>query len=219
MPLVDITGVLRAGMWHYPDPYPPFGMREIPRSALGSIPTYSHVVSMSLHTGTYLETRAHFDPTAETIDQVDVERLFAPAVVAQVPTGSRGRVSLRDLDRCLELANTEIHPGDAVVLATGWGSRWDRPEFVDEGPHLGKDLVLWLIERRISILAADIARFEDVDPARSERIFPGLFDAGVLVLAPVVNLESIPTTRGELIALPIKIAGASAAPCRALFRY
>jgi arylformamidase len=219
MTLVDITGTLQPGMWHYPDPYPPFQMEMVPSPVLGSISTYSHVVSMSLHTGTFLETKAHFDPSAETIDKVGLDRLFAPAIVVHVPKGSRDHVALGDLDDALSRARLDVRPGDAVVIATGWGDRWGEPEFVDEGPHLTHDLVFGLIDRGVSILAGDIARFDDVDPSRSEHIFPELFDGGVLVLGPVVNLGRIPTTRGELIALPIKIKGASAAPCRAVFRY
>jgi kynurenine formamidase len=45
-----------------------------------------------------------------------------------------------------------------------------------------------------------------------------LFERGILLLAPLVNLDRIQISRGELIALPLNIRGVSGAPCRAIFR-
>ena len=40
----------------------------------------------------------------------------------------------------------------------------------------------------------------------------------VLLLAPLVNLDSIRVDRGELWTLPLNAEGVSGAPCRAVFR-
>ena len=45
-----------------------------------------------------------------------------------------------------------------------------------------------------------------------------IFQKGVLLLAPLVNLDKVQVPRGELIALPLKVEGVSGAPCRAIFR-
>ena len=44
-----------------------------------------------------------------------------------------------------------------------------------------------------------------------------LFQRGILLLAPLVNLDQIQTPRGQLIALPLNIRAVSGAPCRAVF--
>ena len=44
-----------------------------------------------------------------------------------------------------------------------------------------------------------------------------LFQRGILLLAPLVNLDRIQTPRGQLIALPLNIQAVSGAPCRAIF--
>jgi kynurenine formamidase len=45
-----------------------------------------------------------------------------------------------------------------------------------------------------------------------------LFNKGILLLAPLVNLDTVQSQRGELIALPLATEGASGAPCRAILR-
>jgi len=49
-------------------------------------------------------------------------------------------------------------------------------------------------------------------------MLPPLFQRGMLLLAPLVNLDQVQVPRGELIALPLRAEGVSGAPCRALFR-
>ena len=44
-----------------------------------------------------------------------------------------------------------------------------------------------------------------------------LFQRGILLLAPLVNLDQIRAPRGRLIALPLNIRAVSGAPCRAVF--
>jgi kynurenine formamidase len=45
-----------------------------------------------------------------------------------------------------------------------------------------------------------------------------VFKKGMLLLAPLVNLERVQAARGELMAFPLRVEGVSGAPCRAFFR-
>ncbi len=44
-----------------------------------------------------------------------------------------------------------------------------------------------------------------------------LFEHDVLLLAPIVNLESARRPRGQIIALPLPVLGVCATPTRAVF--
>ncbi len=214
-PIFDLSCPIYEGMWSYSHPFDPFTMHQFSKTGWES--TYSENISLSVLTGTYLETTAHIDRSAPTIDAVPLERLVVSAVAIDVPTPPRGRVALADVDRALDNAGITLQPGEAALLRTGWETRLRDPEFVNEGPRLGQDLVESLIERRIGLLGADLPRFDDVDAVTSVGIVHDVLQAGVLILAPLVGLAELGTSRGVLIALPLRIVGATASPCRAIF--
>ena len=44
-----------------------------------------------------------------------------------------------------------------------------------------------------------------------------LFQRGMLLLGPLVNLNETESPRGQLVALPLRVENISGAPCRAIF--
>ena len=91
------------------------------------------------------------------------------------------------------------------------------------GPAFHVDCLPWLLEQDISILGVDVPCIETARsrPDGSEQtgnMLVPLFRQGMLLLAPLVNLDQVHSPRGELIALPLPVAAVSGAPCRAIFR-
>ncbi|NLE67881.1 MAG: hypothetical protein GX608_10705, partial [Lentisphaerae bacterium] len=104
--------------------------------------------------------------------------------------------------------------GDAVIVATGWDRRWNKPGFVTESPHFTSEAMDWVLGRGPALLGGDIPCYDD--PLRSEGLVNKLFERGLLILAPLVNLRVLRSTRATLIALPPRIKDTCAFPCRAL---
>ena len=211
MKIVDITGPLENGMWSYPDPYPKVEIHEIPVPEWIPYPTYSWKFTLGAQSGTYLETAAHMFRDAITIDQVPLERLFLDAAVIRVKEKQPNEpIEAAELAG----AGVEIHPGDALLIGTGWDREWRAPGFVDQSPHFTLEAMQWIFDQQISLMGADLPRFDSwEDP---QEFFGDFFRRDILLLAPLVNLAAISQSRVRLIALPLKVRGVCATPCRAI---
>jgi kynurenine formamidase len=120
-----------------------------------------------------------------------------------------------------------IPSGVAVLLRTGWSSRWpdrkstfgdDVPGRVDRlhFPGFGKAAVEFLVgKRNVAALGLDTPSL-DHGPSTdfpAHRVAAG---AGVPGFENLDRLDRLPPTGAWLVALPMKIAGGSGAPLRAV---
>lgn len=215
--LIDLSGDLYTGMWRMRDPYPPVEVKEIPlagRFPIVDYSVYAEEVRMPVQASTYIETAAHMYPEREKIDEVGLERLFVPAVVLQLPRGPEELITADDIEAALAAAGETVRPGEALLLATGWDSHWDEPDFMTRSPHFRYSAVEWVVRHGCSILGSDAANWSDLSEKPS--FFPMFFQSDCLLLAPMVNLTAIPVPRVNLVVLPLRIRGAVASPCRAV---
>ena len=203
---VDMTGTL-----------PSFQMRELDEEMEAlcrgrEYRSYTQEVRMSVQAGNYLETGAHLYPEMESVADVGLERLFVSAVVLHIPRGKDEKVTGADMDRALAELGETIHPGDAVLVATGYNRFGSKDTRCDLTPHFSYDAIDWAVSRKPSILASDMASWHDGEEEPS--FWPMLMRSGVLVIGSLMNVSAITVHRIRLIALPMKIRGACAAPCR-----
>jgi kynurenine formamidase len=208
----DITGWVYGGMWSYCPEYPGAAIEELPQPAFlpPEYPVYLQKFVISGQTGTYVETRAHVDRSATPVTELPLDDLCRPVVVIDVgPKRFNEPVTVKDMEHC----GAAIRAGDAVLIATGWDSRWTEPEFVEGSPYIARDAALWLIEREIGMLGADFPRFEL--PSAMQFPWPVFWENVNLLVAPVTNLQGLSGRCGTLVAFPLKIRGACATPCRA----
>ncbi len=212
MRIIDITGPIYSGMWHYPPPYPETLIEEIPAPEWIEYPTYSWNFQMCCQSGTYLETSLHVDRDGPPLIDVPTEELFLrPAAVIRVSVEPLGRIEVEDLTS----AAPEINPGEVIIVDTGWGNKWRDDDFIESCPYFSRDAMYWILDRQPFIFSADMPKFDSwEDP---QEFFGRFFDEGVLLLAPVMNLAQIQADRGHIVALPMKVEQACAAPCRTLF--
>jgi arylformamidase len=212
---IDITGTLAPGMWSYkasiPD-IPPFTQERWAK--IDERGWEADVFSMPTLAGTYLETGKHHYEDVESIDEVSPDRLFVNVSILRLPKSDREHITVADLERLKPV----IEPGDAVLVSTGWESLWwdQTGRFVLQSPHFERTAMEWIVSRGAKIVGGDIPCFDDPVGAEAEGVNTPLFDAGALILAPVVNLTSVTAKRAQLVVLPIKLRGSCGAPCRAI---
>ena len=72
----------------------------------------------------------------------------------------------------------------------------------------------YLVDKKPFLLGTDFPRWESFE--NPQNLFPLFYESDVLMLAPLVNLETIPANRAKLTALPLNIPGTSCIPCRAV---
>ncbi len=208
----DISGWIHNGMWSTCPEYPGALISELPQPAF--LPP-DHTVFLQKfviggQTGTYIETKAHVDPSAPTVTELPLSEFLRPVVV--IPVGPK---STNEPVTCDDLLKVEglIMPGDAVLIATGWDRHWDNPDFVAGSPYIEREAALWLIERKIGLLGGDFPKFDL--PSAMQFPWTEFWKVVNLLLAPVTNLGGLSGKCGHLLAMPLKIQGACATPCRA----
>ncbi len=186
--------------------------------------------STAEHGGTHLDAPVHFARGMPSVEKVSLERLVAPAVLVDVEVKAKGNpdylVHVDDFAEW-EQKNGTIKAGQILLLRTGWGKYYpDKEKYLGTAergadavaklsfPGLDPAAAKWLVaHRKISAIGLDTA---SIDRGKSE-LFEAhqiLFAAGIPVFENVANLDQLPETGFEVIALPMKIKGGSGAPLR-----
>jgi kynurenine formamidase len=192
----------------------------------------AHRMRLAEHGGTHLDAPVHFHEGGSTTERVPLARLIAPAVVVDVSEACAQdadyTVSVADLER-FEATHGRIADGAALLLKTGFGARWpDRARYLGTAergaaavaklrfPGLAPAAARWLVaNRRLAAVGIDTA---SIDPGRSTQFESHqiLFAAEIPAFENLAHLDQVPSTGATLIALPMKIAGGSGGPLRAV---
>ena len=182
------------------------------------------------HGGTHLDAPIHFGEGRHTADQIPLERLIGPAVVIDVTAKASAdrdyrltRADVLDFER----RHGRIAAGTIVLLRTGWGRFWpDRKAYLGDDtpndasklsfPSYGEEAARLLVEeRRVAALGADVA---SIDYGRSKDFLVHRIAAAANVpgFENLAGLEALPPRGATVVALPMKIAGGSGGPLRAV---
>jgi arylformamidase len=222
MKVIDITGPLVNGMWTFGQEFPLLNITKKSGRSEG-FGEYFYTVIDGLHalSGTYIETPAHSlgydksflinDVPVEKLTNVDCVVLYVEKDISD--PSKKIQITLEDLKKC---PNSEyICPGDAIIVGCGWDKYWmDDIHFNSCSPYFTYDAMMWLINKKPSILGTDTPSWEDLDDPAG--FFPSFYAENILMLAPTANLKAITKPRVKLTVLPIKIENSCAAPCRAV---
>ena len=222
--LIEISGPITHGMWDYNSL--DLGGATLPAVSVtrrASIPEYgfdAHQITVSTLTATYTETAAHMIEGAPTLDQVPITELIRPARLMRLPAAGPRTLITREH---LEANDPGLNDGDALVIDTGWGRRWDTPGYVTDGPAFAASTLDWFLAQPFSILALDTPVMEclwcsegDMADQHGDLLKP-LYEHGMLLVAPVINLDQITRPTGTLISLPMAVDGVCSAPSRVLY--
>jgi kynurenine formamidase len=186
--------------------------------------------STAEHGGTHLDAPIHFGAGRQSVEALPLDRLVAPAVVidvtAQANADADYRLTLEDV-RAFEAKHGSIAPGTIVLLRTGYSERWpDRKRYLGDDtpgdasklhfPAFGAEAARLLIEeRRVVALGLDTASL-DHGPSRDFPVHRLAAAANVPGFENLMSLDRLPEVGAWLVALPMKIAGGSGAPLRAV---
>ena len=177
------------------------------------------------HYGTHIDAPIHGGDHLPTVDEIDLDNLFAPAVVIDISAQSA-----LDADYALtveDIQNWEAEygpmpTGSIVLLYTGWSEKWDDPEAYPNRdtdgrlhfPGFSSEAAQYLIDER-SIKGVGIDNMS-IDPAAgngfpAHRVVNG---SGRIHLENVANVHLLPAAGAYLIVAPIKIERGSGGPVR-----
>jgi arylformamidase len=196
---IDISLSISADLPVWPGD-PPVLLEPVTRVEEGDVADVSRLV-LGTHTGTHVDPPAHFLAGGATVDELPLDVLVGPAVVADVPGGRA--IDAARLERLALPAGTT-----RLLLKTS-----DGPRAVADTGALTPDGAAWLVERGVRLVGADTL---SIEPATDEYpVHRLLLGVGVIIVEGL-DLSAAPAGRYQLVCLPLRIAGGDGAPARAV---
>jgi arylformamidase len=160
------------------------------------------------HTGTHLDPPIHFIPGGKTVDHLDLNTLYGPALVVDMTHVERA-ITANDLERA-KLSKRAVR----ILFRTRNSNLWERPDFEKDFVGLAWDAAQWLVDRGVKLVGIDYLSVELFD-ASEPRTHRTLLGAGVIIVEGL-NLKDILPGNYILACLPIKIKNGDGAPVRAI---
>ena len=188
----------------------------------------SYAFASAEHGGTHLDAPIHFAEGRMTADEIPLSRLITTASVVDVSAAADADylLSVEDLT-AWEAEHGEFADGTALLVRTGWSSRWDDrtaylgtdltgPEAVPElhFPGIGPEAAQWLVDNRaVAAVGIDTPSI-DYGQSSDFRAHVILYSANIVGFENLTNLDRLPATGAGIVALPMKIVGGSGGPLR-----
>ena len=164
-------------------------------------------VNMPANVGTYLDSPFHRFPEREDLSQVPLARLVGlDGVVVDASTNE---------ERAIDV---QLPPGEltdrAVLIRTGWDSRWGTDAYWEPGPHLAERFMDRLIESGVGLVGVDCWNVDDTTTKRRP-IHTGLLGAGILIVEHLCHLDLLPRTGFRFFAPVLSVRQGASFPVRA----
>ena len=203
-------------------------------------------LSLACHSGTHIDALSHVArdglmyngiPASEVRSMTGARRLGIDRVGGLVCRGvlidalggaggslEAGRViTVADLERALGRTAVELRPGDAVLIRTGWLSRFDErdPTWYDGEPGVDVESASWLADQGVVLVGADNFAVEVVPAASGDPVpvhLALLQERGVYLLE-LVDLEPLVAAGAwtfTFILAPLRITGGVGSPVNPL---
>jgi len=129
-------------------------------------------------------------------------------------------VTPADLERAQRV---EVREGDAVLVRTGYGALWSKPDEYLRAAGVGAAGSRWLVERKVRAVGADNMAFDVMSSTPDPELkvtLPGhvllLVRAGIPIIENL-NLEELASAKVYeflFVCLPLKMRGATGSPVR-----
>ncbi|MFL6542027.1 MAG: cyclase family protein [Chthoniobacterales bacterium] len=170
------------------------------------------MISLSVHNGTHADARFHFEDDGWTIEEAQLENYAGPSVVADLSANYRDDAMPHMRASDLEPMSEEIARTGRLLLKTNvWP---DSNVFPKAIPTIAPDVPAWLKARGVKLLGFDVPSVDEI----TSKDLPNHHALGAAGIAIVESLDLSRVFAGvyQLIALPLKIAGADGSPVRAI---
>jgi kynurenine formamidase len=240
----DLAQPWRLGMPHWPT-HPPYthSLTKLHGDIVlaGGASSAADAISLGTHTGTHIDAPAHFSRHGRLHGGADVAavqdyalgiaghgvdrlglmltRCILLDAAADGPLAPETGLGAKALAQAERAAGVRIEAGDAVLIRTGWGARWNAPAaFVNarRQPGVTLDGAAWLSARGVALAGSDTVAFERTPSAEMAVHVHLLVEHGIPIVE-CLNLEELAAAHAYeslLVLSPLRLEGATASPCR-----
>jgi len=191
----------------------------------------SNNLSTAEHGGTHIDAPIHFAENKQTVDQIPLDKLIGNGIKIDVSHKAMNspdyQIRVEDLIEWEEKQKIKIPEGSIVLLETGFGTYYpDKLKYLGTDqrgieavkelhfPGLSPVAAEWLVKNRnIKAIGLDTA---SIDFGQSENFGSHviLLSENIPIFENVANLDKLPATGFQIIALPMKIKDGSGGPLR-----
>jgi kynurenine formamidase len=185
--------------------------------------TASYLVVQNDHVGTHLDARKHIVPDAGGPDTIPLEYCFSDGVLLDFTDREPGDIiSVADVEAALDKVGYAVKERDIVLIHTGAGAYNTEERYRTDHPGMSAEATRWLIERGVRMMGCDAITFDPPVWAMFEKrkfweAHRVMWDEEYWHLENLMNLEQIGRPHGfQLVVLPVKWVGTTAAPVRAV---
>lgn len=205
---IDVSVPVRTGMVHWPD-NPGVRVERFFEIGKDGKPCNLSVVSMTVHTGTHMDSPLHFIKNGKTMDALPFDATVGPCRVIEVKDTESIKVE--------HLKGQRLKAGERILFKTRNSKRsWKTDKFDENFIYISKEAAAFLAKAKIRTVGVDYLSvggyFKDGIETHLE-----ILGAGIWIIEGL-NLEKIKPGRYELMCLPVKMEGCDGAPARALLR-
>lgn len=184
------------------------------------------------HDSTHVDAPWHYNSAiggerAQTIDELPLDLFFHDGVVLDMRHKAEGDpVTAADAAAELDRIGYTLKPRDIVLVRTDCDRFYGQPDYLFRGCGVTPEATRWLFERGIRVMGIDAWGWDaPLDRQAREALArqqPGIFwsahqaDLPYLQIERLCNLGALPPFGFTVACFPLKIAGGSAGPTRAV---
>lgn len=184
------------------------------------------------HGGTHIDAPLHFASGKHAVDGIPLDQLVGFAAVVDVAAKCEANadylVTQADLE-AWERTHGKISDGAILLIRTDFSKRWpDAARYLGTSergaqavpklhfPGIHPDAARWIVaSRSIKAIGIDTASI-DYGQSTDYQTHRALYARDIPGLENLTNLDRLPPTGAQIVALPMKIGGGSGAPLRAI---
>src|SRR5918992_1146729 len=161
------------------------------------------------HTGTHVDPPVHFLPGERSIDRLDLDVFFGPAVVADL--GKADAIGRAELDR-LGLPEG----AERLLCRTRNSELWSRlpVEFPQDYVAVTAEGAEWLVDRAVRLVGVDFLSVERAG-APGHPVHPTLLGGGTIIVEGL-DLSRVEPGPYTLACFPLRVRDGDGSPARAV---
>jgi len=164
---------------------------------------------LNSHSGTHLDSPAHMPEDGLSIDKLPVEKFTGKTVVVDAsayPNCIPAKV--------IQSVNLEDNL-DFVLFHTGWSQNWNTESYFGDFPYLEEEAAAYLTGLNLKGVGFDTPSADALHSTalKNHHLF---FEAGMVILENLTNLDKLVGQHFELFCFPLNIKNGDGSPVRAV---
>ena len=173
-----------------------------------------NIISVVDHLGTHVDAPIHFLPDGEDIAHLAVDSYMCRAKVVDLSDKEDSvAIGRKMLETACEKAQVNAQ-NDEILLLRCTKTTWEQPGYL-QVKTLAEDAADFIVEKGFKAVGIDCMAVDCLEDMRRP-VHLKLLSHRVLIIEGLQNLEQVPPTGCQFIALPLKIQGGSGSPVRAI---